>query len=68
MAAPTNAALVKKSPCQPGAVQTWPVAADFAPQPNVRFSAESDITEKQRPLVYELRRAGCDSRPANAKE
>jgi hypothetical protein len=31
-------------------------------------SAESDITEKQRPLVYELRRTNCDARPANAKE
>jgi hypothetical protein len=26
MAAPTNAALVKKGPCQLGAVHTWPIA------------------------------------------
>src|SRR5262247_2033207 len=26
MAAPTNAAYVQESPCQPGAVHTWPLA------------------------------------------
>jgi len=46
----------------------WPLATDFAPQPNVRFSAESDTTEKQRPLVYKLRWAGCGARAANSKE
>ena len=35
-AAPTNAALVKKSPCQLGAVHTWPLAA--APIDNLRGS------------------------------
>jgi hypothetical protein len=45
-----------------------PLAADIAPRPNVRFSAEGGIPEKQRQLVYKLRRAGCDARPANAKE
>ena len=30
MAAPTNAANVKKAPCQLGAVHTWPIAASAA--------------------------------------
>jgi len=29
MAAPTTAARVKKNPCQPGAVHTWPDSADL---------------------------------------
>jgi hypothetical protein len=36
MAAPTNAANVKKSPCQSGAVHTWPITAIS----DVRFDGE----------------------------
>ena len=42
MTAPTNAALVKKeSPCQLGAVHTWPVASVGAAQANVGFLGQS---------------------------
>ena len=37
MAAPTNAALVTKSPCQLGAVHTWPKADIPIAWANVRF-------------------------------
>ena len=48
MAAPTKAAHVKKSPCQPGAVHTWHLADVQTALMNVRFEGnnghDADVT------------------------
>jgi hypothetical protein len=53
MAAPTNAALVKKeSPCQLGAVHTWPVTAAMAEAS--RGSFRGNISRASRNMVRQF--------------
>ena len=56
MAAPTNAALVKKeSPCQLGAVHTWPGVSLKCDAATFRIGSEADIAAGHATFVVGVR-------------
>src|ERR1700722_20687145 len=51
------------SPCQLGAVHTWPITTDIAPQLNVRFRRQGRHRVKDHPRTYLFQRHPLDICP-----